>query len=235
MIGAGELRPFGPDIWTAEGPAVTAALGFRYATRMVVIRLADGGVFLWSPVALTDALKAEIDAIGPVRFLIAPNSLHHVFIGDWQRACPQAQVHAAPGLGAKRPDLRLDGTLGDAPAPGWAGQIDQVPVPGNAITTEVVFFHRASRTAIFTDLIQQFPPGWFAGWRGLVARLDGMVGPEPAVPRKFRVAFTGRADARAAVRRILDWPVDRVLMAHGAPVETDGGLFLRRAFGWLTG
>lgn len=235
MTGPAEPEPFGPDIWVVDGPKVTAALGFRYGTRMVIIRLADGGLFLWSPVALTDALKARVDAIGPVRFLIAPNTLHHVFIGDWQRAYPAAQVHAAPGLAARRPDLRLDGTLGDAPAPDWAAGIDQVLVPGNAITTEAVFFHRASRTAILTDLIQQFPPGWFAGWRALVARLDGMVGPEPAVPRKFRLAFTRRADARAAVRRILDWPVERVLMAHGTPVNTDGGPFLRRAFGWLTG
>jgi hypothetical protein len=43
-----------------------------------------------------------------------------------------------------------------------------VIVPGNAITTEVAFFHRESATVLFTDLLQHFRPGWFTGWRSLV-------------------------------------------------------------------
>ena len=35
---------------------------------------------------------------------------------------------------------------------------------------------------LFTDLIQLFPPGWFGGWREIVARLDLMTESEPAVP-----------------------------------------------------
>ncbi len=104
---------------------------------------------------------------------------------------------------------------------------------GNRITTEVVFFHHPSRTALFTDLIQQFRPGWFKGWRAIVARLDLMVAPEPSVPRKFRLAFTDKQAASAAVERVLSWPADKVVMAHGEPVQADGDAFLRRAFGWL--
>lgn len=107
-------------------------------------------------------------------------------------------------------------------------------VRGSRITQEVVFFHRASGTAIFTDLIQQFPRGWFKGWRALVARLDLMTEAEPAVPRKFRIAFSDRPAARASLRRILQWPTTKVLMAHGAPVERDGQAFLARAFRWLS-
>ena len=64
------LKPFGPDIWIAEGPVVSAYLGFRYPTRMAVIRLpnaegGDGGLFIWSPVALTDELRAAVEALGP--------------------------------------------------------------------------------------------------------------------------------------------------------------------------
>ncbi len=227
------LQPFGQDIWIADGPTVVAAAGFRYPTRMAAIRLADGSLFIWSPVAPDDALRAEIDALGPVAHLVAPNSLHHVFIGDWKRAYPAARLWAAPGLAAKRGDLAFDGELGDEPPPDWAGEIDQAVVRGNAITTEVVFFHRASGTAIFTDLIQQFPDSWFSGWRAFVAKWDLMVTPEPTVPRKFRVAFTKRGPARAAVRRILAWPVEKLLMAHGAPVASDARSVLARAFAWL--
>lgn len=205
----GVLTEFGPAIWIADGPTVTASAGFRYPTRMAVIQLSGGGLFIWSPTALTDALRAEVDALGKVGFLIAPNSLHHVFLGDWQRVYPDARVYAPPGLRKKRGDIRFNGDLGDTPDADWADDLDQVVMRGNRITTEVVFFHRASRTVLFTDLVQHFRRGWFKGWRALVARLDLMVAAEPSVPRKFRAAFTDRAVARAAIQRVLAWPAER--------------------------
>lgn len=227
------LAPFATDIWTSDGPNVTGALGFHFPTRMAVLKLADGDLFVWSPVAITDGLRANVDGLGRVAHLVAPNSLHHVSLGAWKTAYPDAMVHGAPGLHAVRRDIAFAAELGDAPHPAWVADIDQVVVRGNRITTEVVIFHQPSRTAIFTDLIQQYPKGWFRGWRGIVAKLDGMTGPEPAVPQKFRTAFADRAAARAALRRILAWPTERVLMAHGPPVTTHGAAFLARAFAWL--
>lgn len=226
------LHPFGPNIWTADGAAVSVA-GFHYPTRMALVRLEDGGLFVWSPIALTDALRREVDATGPVRFIVAPNSLHHLFIGEWQAAYPSAKTIAAPGLAARRKDLAFDGTLEDMPDAGWADDIDQVIVRGNAITTETVFFHKPSRTVLFTDLLQHFKPGAFKGWRALVAKLDGMTADEPRVLQKFRVAFNDRKAARIAIRRILQWPTQNVLMAHGPPVKMDATAFLQRAFRWL--
>lgn len=226
------LHPFGPGLWISSGPTVSVA-GFAYPTRMAVIALSGGGLLIWSPVALTASLRAEVEALGLVRALIAPNSLHHLYLAEWREAFPSARLHAAPGFRARCPDIAVDADLGDAPATDWAADLDQVVVGGNAITTEVVFFHRASRTVLFTDLIQQFDPGWFTGWRAVIARLDRLVGTAAAVPQKFRLAFTDRRAARAAIRRIMAWPAETVLMAHGAPVMADGAAFIRRAFGWL--
>ena len=227
------MKEFGRDIWIVDGPDVAVA-GFHYPTRMAVIRLADGGLVVWSPIRLTDELRAAADALGRVAHIVAPNSLHHLFLAEWQRAYPNARLYAAPGLRKKRRDLAFDAELDDAPAADWAGEIDQVAMRGNLITTEIVFFHRASGTLLFTDLLQQIAGERLSGWRGVVAKLDLMTGPEPSVPRKFRLAFVGRRKARAALERILGWPVEKVLMAHGTPVERDAPAFLRRAFGWLT-
>jgi hypothetical protein len=226
------LHMFGPDIWLANGTDAEVA-GFRYPTRMAVIRLTEGQLLVWSPITLSEALRRDMAALGEVRHLVAPNSLHHLFIPDWLAAYPQAALHAAPGLAARRPDLTIDATLGETPPAAWAADLDLALVHGNRITTEAVFFHRSSGTVLFTDLIQQFPPGWFRGWRALVAKLDLMTEPEPAVPRKFRVAFHDRRSAREAVRRILAWPAEKVVMAHGTPVERDAAAFIARAFSWL--
>lgn len=226
------LRAFGDELWIADGSQVTAIAGFCYPTRMAVIRLTDGGLWVWSPVEPTPGLRAAVEALGPVRHLVAPNALHHLFLGDWMDLHPGAEVHAAPGLRGKRRDLAFDDDLGDRIHPDWAGQIDQEVVRGNLIVEEVVFFHRPSRTVLVADLLQQLPRGR-PGWRGVVARLDLMTGDEPAVPRKFRLAFVRRRAARGAVGRLLDWPARGVVMAHGTPVEEDGQAFLRRAFAWL--
>lgn len=224
------MKDFGPEIWIIDGPTVAVA-GFHYPTRMTIVRLADKSLFVLSPTSLTDECKAKVEALGPVHHIVAPNALHHLYLAEWKRAYPHARLYAAPGLRQKRGDLAFDADLFTAPNPAWAADIDQVFVDGNAITTEVVFFHKKSGTAIFTDLLQQLPASSFKGWRKLVAKLDLMTEAEPTVPRKFRIT-TNRAKARAALTKILSWPAQKVLMAHGTPVERDAPAYLRRAFAW---
>lgn len=227
------LEPFGSDIWIAGGPEIVAAAGFRYPTRMAVMRLDGGKLVVWSPVALTDELRSAIDGVGQVHHLVAPNTLHDSFLGDWVTAYPDALVLGPRKLAARRTDIDFAVYLDEEVPEEWSSHIEAVTLAGNRITTEIVLLHSPSRTAIFADLIQHFPRGSFGGWREIVARLDLMVAHEPSVPRKFRLAFTDRQAAQAEVLQILDWPCDKVLFAHGEPVLGDGQSFLRRAFAWL--
>ena len=99
---------------------------------------------------------------------------------------------------------------------------------GASYLTEVVFFHRHSHTALFADLIQNFPRDWFKGWRGVLARLGGIVAPNPSTPRDWRASFLDRGAARAALDRVLAWPIERVLIAHGDLPTEDGAAFVVR-------
>lgn len=226
------LHPFGPNIWIADGPVVESA-GFTYPTRMAVIRLDDDKLFLWSPIALTSELRAAIDALGDVRFLVTPTCLHYVALPAWRAAYPEAVLYAAPGSRTRAKHIAFDADLTDEAPPAWAGQVDQALMHGNAIATEAIFFHRASGTALFADLLQNFPPDWFKGWRRIVAKLDRMIGAEAQVPQKFRLAFTNRELARESLARTQTWPIEQVLMAHGTPVTQNARTFLARAFRWL--
>ncbi len=226
------LEQIGHEIWTVDGSMVEV-LGFNYPTRMAVIRLADRRLFVWSCIPLLDELRKEVDSLGKVAYIVAPNSLHHLSIPDWQKAYPDALVYAAPKLREKRKDISFDQVLENTPNLEWAGEIDQVVIQGNLITSEVVFFHIPSGTVLFTDLVQQFPKDWFSGWRRMVARLDLMLGSEPSVPRKFRMAFINRRAARASLERVTAWPARLVLMAHGELITEDAKGFIGRAFRWL--
>lgn len=227
------LRRFADDVWLADGPVVAVA-GFHYPTRMAVIRLADGGLFVWSPVALTNALAAAVSALGEVRHLVTPTRLHNLYLAEWKSAWPQAMLYAAPGSRKRSPHIAFDADLDDEAPSEWSGEIDQVPMRGNLIAVEVAFFHRKSGTLFLADLIQHFEPGWFAGWRTMIARLDGMTAAEPKVPAKFRFAFADRRAARRALAAVLRFPVERVVMAHCPVVEKNGRAFVERAFRWLS-
>jgi hypothetical protein len=112
----------------------------------------------------------------------------------------RARLYASPGLRRKREDLSFDAELSDAPEPEWAVDIDQVVLRGSFALTEVVFFHRGARTALFADLIQNFPRDWFKGWRGLLARHGGIVAPNPGAPSDWRLSFFNRRGGAALTR-----------------------------------
>ena len=220
------------DIWIAEGPSVSF-FGFPYPTRMTLVRLSDGGLWLCSPIELSDALADAVAALGPVQHLVSPNKIHHLFLGQWARAWPDAKLWASPGLARRRRDLSFDGELGDAAEPAWENDIDQVIFRGSFFMEEVVFFHRTSRSAIITDLVQKFDPATQRGWRGLLMRLDGLVGPEGSTPREWRLTFWNRRAAREALRKALGWNPQRLIIAHGQWVRENGREALARSLSWI--
>jgi Domain of unknown function (DUF4336) len=232
------LKPVADDIWIADGPEI----GFRYfgltlpfPTRMTVVRLPRGGLWLHSPIKPTETLVASLRALGPVHFLIAPNSLHYWFVPEWKARFPKAYVFAVPGLAktAKRA-VPIDQTLSDQPPRAWAGVLDQVLVPGSLLT-EVDFFHRASATLILTDLIENFEPKRVKSWplRTLM-KTFGCADPDGKAPYDMQLSFWRTKPAvKAAVERMIAWAPERIILAHGRWYAHDGTAELRRAFRWV--
>ena len=82
------LKPFAEHVWTESRRA--KFLGVETGTRMTVVRLSDGGLFVHSPVALDLETRREVDALGEVRAVVAPSVFHHLFVGEWMAAYPKA-------------------------------------------------------------------------------------------------------------------------------------------------
>jgi hypothetical protein len=228
----GMLEEFGPSIYTADGPSVSF-YGFPYPTRMAVVRLSDASVWVWSPIALSEELVSSITAIGEVRHIVSPNKIHHLFLTEWAERWPDARLHAPPGLADRRRDLNFDEELGDEPDPAWAADIDQVIFRGSFAMEEVVFFHRASRTAIVCDLIQRHDEATMTGWKGMLMRLDSLVGKDGSTPREWRASFLRRKKAREAREKVLSWSPERLLIAHGECAQSGASPVIDRALGWI--
>jgi hypothetical protein len=235
------LKPVAAGIWIVDGPALSlSALGLSvsFPTRMTIVRLDDGGLWCHSPIALSDGLRLQVNALGPVRHLVSPNLLHYLHIGQWQRAWPDAVAWASPGVreraAAQGSDARFDADLAAGAPADWDGRIDQEIFQGGRFIREVTFFHRASRTLILADLIENFELDRVEKrWRWLL-RAAGVADPDGKAPVEMRWTFWGHRDeARQSRARLIAWQPERVIIAHGRWYERDGTAELERALRWL--
>jgi len=223
------LRRLDDDLWVAEQPQ--RFYGLEVGTRMTVIRLADGNLLLHSPIELDAPSRRELDALGRVRYVVAPNRVHHLYAGDVAKSYPEARLWIGPGLERKRPDLEYVAILGDDAPVEWRDEVAQVFFRGRPYENEVVFFHRPSRTLVMCDLAFNFGPTAAAPTRFLMRlmRSYGRFGPSTLDPWLIR----DRAAARASLERILAWDFDRVIVAHGEVLERGGREALRHGYAWL--
>ena len=230
------LESLASDIWVAEG-GVVSFHGFDYPTRMVIVRLADGGLWLWSPIKRNAEIEGAVGALGPVQHIVSPNKLHYLFLGEWQAAFPNAKLWGTASTIAKCRGLKFSGTLADDPPLDWAGQIDQAYFTNSPFMDELIFHHRNSRTVIIADLSQTFSEGFlklhWPWWMRVIARWSKMIEGWGYPPIDYRISFRHHASARPKIRALIDKHPEHVVVAHGEVVRKDGEAFLRRAFSWL--
>ena len=207
-----------------------------FTTRMTVVRLGNGDLFLHSPVAFDERLAAELRALGTIRHLVSPNQWHYAHIGEWQKAFPGAVTWASPGVRrrarARHVDVQFTRDLTAAPPEEWRGEIDQAIVPGG-IFKEFVFFHEASRTLILTDTIMNMDLEKIdQPWR-TATKLSGMYHPHGQIFFGMRLPlWLQRRRAKAAFQKIRSWRPERIVLSHGRCFDGNADEVLNRLFGW---
>jgi hypothetical protein len=229
-MSATEATAVADGLWSIDGSV--RFLGHRLPARATVVRLADGSLLVYSPVSLSHELRAEVERLGPVTAIVAPNTYHHLHFEEWADAFPEARTYAAQGLRKKRPALRIDEELGNAPPEAWRGDLEQLWFRGIPVLNEIVLLHCASRTLIVCDLA--FHIHEVDGPLGsLVLRANDMwrrFGPSRTLRLLLRA---NRRASREGLAAIDAWDYDRVIPAHGEIVETGGREAMRRAFAFL--
>lgn len=220
-------------IWIVDGPLISysiAGLTIPCPTRMTVMETPEG-LCLHSPIAFTKECARAIDELGSVRFLVVPNTFHKAYMLPWAEHYRGAVVLAPPGVDLPgAPDGKVQ-TLTPGSLPG----IDHIFVDAGA-WIEAVFLHRASETAVFTDLIQHFETERMSNpLLRLFLTIGGATGKPPSASREMRFAArtSGRRSAvRDAFAKIKEWHPKRVLFAHGRLPRGATGLYLNAAFRW---
>lgn len=211
------LTELAPDVWSITDD-LTMPGGLYFSIRMVVVRLADGGLLLHSPVPISDDRAAALAALGEVRHLVAPNKLHHLHLAAAQARYPGATTWAAPGLADKIAGLKADHTLGEGTPP-WADELEPHFVAGIPWMNETAFYHRASGTLVVTDLFFNFhsaPNAWNRFWFTVLGVL-GRAKQSPLV----RLQTKDKAAAAASAHALVALQPARVVPAHGDVVSDD--------------
>ncbi|XXF75645.1 DUF4336 domain-containing protein [Myxococcaceae bacterium GXIMD 01537] len=234
------LKPLTDGLWWVDGPVIKMSYGpvsLPFPTRMAIIRLRTGGLWLWSPTRPTPELFAEIDQLGRVEHLVSPNRFHYAAIPAWKARYPHATAWASPGVRerarSQKIDVSFDADLHDEAPSAWTDDLEQLVFRGSRFVEEVVFLHKASSTLILADMVMALehervrpPIRWLLD-------LGGAMWPGQT-PREVQVTSWGRTrQARASYQRILGWKPRRVLVGHGRCFLEDAEAQLERAFAWL--
>ena len=228
------IRKIDDDIWTIDGPEIVFT-GITMNTRMTVVRLTDGRLWIHSPIQLSDYVSDFLRELSNrIAVLIAPNKLHHMYIDPWRERYTDAITFAHNNLKKKITSLANSETLTNITPRAYSNELDQVLFSGNPAFREAVFFHRPSASVIFTDLMQNLDTANAGLFARLYARLDGVASPDGGVPRLYKL-FSTRKDAdREALEKIKEWKPRNVLFCHGQPIDMDAVKLIEREFSYLT-
>lgn len=219
--------------------------------------LKSGNLAVFSPTALTDEVKAKVNAKGTLKYIVAPDIEHHIYVSPWHAAYPDAEIIGPEGLPEKREgdsatkgvkfahvfqakskqDMRITDEF-DA-------EFDYEFVDSHS-NKELVFLHKPTRTMIEADFVfnlpatEQFSKSGVDATSGLLTRLfGGIMNTRGDMIWQKRFLWYGAAGKdrqgfKASLEKIQKWDYDRIIPCHGDVIETGGKKVVGELGKWFT-
>ncbi|MGL6340664.1 MAG: DUF4336 domain-containing protein [Waterburya sp.] len=230
------LQHIDTNLWVAEQPL--KFMGLSVGTRMTVLRLADNSLLLISPIQITAQIKQQLDNLGIVKYLIAPNLFHYLYLSECQKIYSKAQVIAPPDLKTKQPNLKIDKTFTQDEI-NFNSELEYRLLAGFQVliitqikkVNEIVFYHPSTKTLIITDSAFNFDDSypWVTQFAARI--INSYQTLKPSWLEK--VAIQDKQLVKQSIDEILTWNFDRVIMGHGKIVETNAKQELAAGYQWL--
>lgn len=251
------IRDITPTITTLSVPFLRFGR-IKIGGRGTLVKLQTGNVAVFSPVALTPAVKEKVQSLGQIKYIVAPDIEHHIFLSTWVKEFPNAEVIGMEGLPEKREgDPATKGTkfhhvfsesnkLDLKVSPEFDAEFSYEYFHSHP-NKELVFLHKPSRTLIEADLLfnlpatEQFSKTGVDPTSGLLNKLfGGIMNTRGAMTWQKRalwygVGGKGRQSFTASVNRIKAWDYDRIIPCHGDVIESGGKATMEKATAWFTG
>lgn len=213
---------------------------------------------MFSPVALTEGAKAKVAEMGgQVRYIVALDYEHHIFMSEWAKAYPEAKLVGMEGLPEKRKkandekignedfavvfkkegkrDLRID--------PEFDVDFEYEYVDGHG-NLELVFLYKPDKVLIEADLLFNLPAKEQYSKvpesekkEGTIAKMfSGVQSPngDPTWMRRLTwyLIAKDRPSFNDSVQLIYKWDFDTLIPCHGDVVEGNAKELFHKVFLW---
>ncbi|KAF2248411.1 hypothetical protein BU26DRAFT_520092 [Trematosphaeria pertusa] len=219
--------------------------------RGTVVRMQNGSLAVFSPVALTDDVKRKVSEMGEVKYITALDAEHHIFLGPWHAAYPNAKVLGPEGLPEKRAKQKNE----DVPFSYIFSQskpLTSIDADFDAEfeyefvyahqNKELVFNHKSTKTLIQADLIFNYPPTeqfsktGVSATSGILTKIFGALTNTRGNGQKrliwWGISSGDRMGYAKSVERIDKWDFERIIPCHGDVVETGGKGIFQKIMEW---
>ena len=209
-------------------------LDMRLPSRTTIVRLADGGLVMHSPLGFDEETAKAVDDLGEVKTIIAPSCIHYLFLAAATKRWPKARVLGAPGL-EKKPAVKgvaFDVLPHDGVVDGLGDDLVVRRIDGVPYITEHVFLHRPSGSVVVTDLV--FNLHRCSSW-GMRMYLRCMGAWEKTAQSAiWRLLTKDKPAAAESARAVLGWDFERLIVAHGDVVTENAHATLETALTKMT-
>ncbi|EGE81645.1 hypothetical protein BDDG_04588 [Blastomyces dermatitidis ATCC 18188] len=249
------IRKIQPDIVTLNVPFYR--FGYvRIGGRCTIVRLQSGSLAVFSPVSLTPDAREAVNSLGGnVKYIIAPDMEHHIFVTPWKGAYPNAQIIAPEGLKEKReenPETKGIGfdhifTAANKRTLRISNEFHadfDVEYVNSHPSREIVLLHKPSKTLIEADLLfnlpatEQFSKSGESATQGILTKIFNAIQTTkpPAMGQKrfiwYLLSAKDRKGFAQSAATIEGWDFDRIIPCHGDVIESGGKEIFRNLFEW---
>ncbi|KAI3397817.1 hypothetical protein diail_10350 [Diaporthe ilicicola] len=229
--------------------------------RGTVVKLTSGALAVFSPVAMTDDVKAKLAELGgKVKYIVATDIEHHIFITEWHQAYPEARIIGPEGLYEKRVKQSAnDPKIGKEEFAVIFTAKDKLNIKiddefdrdflyeyvDSHANKELVFLYKPERIMIEADLMFNLPADEQyskcpesekkVGFPGsLFVSLQSTQGEAKGMKRFlwYVLSARDRAGFNESVKRINDWDFDTLIPCHGETLVGNGKETFTRIFEW---
>jgi len=210
-------------LWTVTFPL--RFFGLDIGRRVSLFKISNNRLVIHSTGPFSLEQKAGIVALGRPAIMLDATTMHDTFTREARAAFPDVSYLVPEGFpekaagGVVRPIHELD-SLTD-------GELQTVKLQGMRFLNEYAVFHPATRTLVLCDLLFNLVDATgYTRWA-----MKNLLGVKkwPAIDRPVRMAVKDQRPFTESLQRILEWDFDRIIVAHGSVIQSNGKRELRDA------
>ncbi|EPS95076.1 hypothetical protein FOMPIDRAFT_1133127 [Fomitopsis schrenkii] len=210
-----------------------------FGGRSTAIKLSNGDVWVMASTPLTAETKAKLNELGPVKWIVGADAVHHMFLGEFKKEYPEAKLVAVDEAVKKKSKegLEFHGVWGTDPRDrqfGFENDVQHCFFDGFA-NRDTAFFHPASKTLIVADLLFNLPATeqYSKSSSSGTIPIFGSLTPYMGIHKRFTWYLGVDKEAmKRDVKTVANWDFDRIIPCHGDVIEKDGKKAWCEAYKW---